>query len=871
MADKKYIKDLPLKQELDGTESVLIQDNESTKQVSLEAITNDVKQTSAARILEMETELAVERERINKLTTLGEGSTTGDAELLDMRIGADGRTYDTSGDALRKQVKRLNDHVLPSYYLDFKRRVDELEASNHTGKIYQATEDSLRVIENEVGTGNGGFSIKLNQTVTKIEFDLEELNFGVNLGLGYFTPNVGLKELYKTYSAPLSETKTNHKISFKLDWNAIQSSMDTKGYSELRFFVWNQVGSKIGGYNYLTNIRINDYRNSEKLNSVVTNIENELPDLIHRGQVTVGDIINESYLIDDISTVYPWNEGEMKYDGNQLTFSNNDSSSHKGFRTKFFKVYKQTRINVSGIVTSISGTLTVNISFVVKESGQREYETLKRISGTGSFNCTESISDLLAEKGEINLDTVYIVLSNSSSTLNVTLSGLTVTTKSSSFTENTLEDILNHEIKDNIPFENIKNVKRMLGTPEVLTKWNASMVETSYEDGILNLAHPQSSGNSGLITLPFTSETNFVAISGNIVDFADTSSSGNAKYVINVAGKKISDGSTTYITVYVLPKETGPFKTVIDLNFLTVYNDLDLSKPVQILLGNANGPVSISISDYKVYEGALLQTTYAGDTLLDSFINVDNALVSLNSKVSAIETSDSANILTSPNGTKYILQVSNNGTITCVPKIPNKVLFIGNSLLNGFGTFGMCASDSKHDYYYYVTQYLKQFHPDGTYDKLVGSTYETCETKEATKGWIEDNINTRATDYDLVIVQLGDNVNNDARNELFKTSCKDLLVGIRNHMPNARVVWAGEWYYSAKRQEIIATSCSETGSTFIDISDLAVIQANKGAIGNVITRDNGTTFTVDNSGVASHPGDKGMKAIADRMIEELFK
>ena len=90
-------------------------------------------------------------------------------------------------------------------------------------------------------------------------------------------------------------------------------------------------------------------------------------------------------------------------------------------------------------------------------------------------------------------------------------------------------------------------------------------------------------------------------------------------------------------------------------------------------------------------------------------------------------------------------------------------------------------------------------------------------------------------------------------------------------MPNARVVWAGEWYSSAKRQEIIANSCAETGSTFIDITDLAVIQANKGAIGNVITRDDGTTFTVDNSGVASHPGNAGMKAIADRMIEKLFE
>lgn len=870
MADKKYIKDLPLKQELDGTESVLIQDNESTKQASLEAITNDVKQTSAARILEMETELAVERKRINKLTSLGEGSTTGDAELLDMRIGADGRTYDTSGDALRRQVKRLNDHVLPSYYLDFKRRVDEYEASHYTRKIFQATEDSLRVIENEVTTGNGGFNIKLNRAITKIEFDLEELNFGVNLGLGYYNANGLLMKLYKAYAAPLSETKTNHKISFELDWNVIQSSIDTNGYAELRFLVFNQTGSKIGGYNYLTNIRVNNYRNSEKLNDAVTEIENELPDLIHRGQVTVGDIINEPYLIDDISTVYPWNEGEMKYDGNQLTFSHH-TSGNTGFRTKNFRVTKYSCIHVSGTVTSISGTLGVSISYVIKETGKRDYKTFGTLTDAVQFNYDISINDIIKSKGEIVLDTVYVVLSNAVENLDTTLSKLVITTKNSLFEEKSLEDILNYEIKDNISFANVKNVKRMLGTPEVLAKWNASKLETSYEDGILNVAHPQSGGNSGLITLPFTSETNFIVISGNIVAFSDTSSNGNAKYVINVAGKAVSTGSTTYITVYVLPRKTGPFKTVIDLNFYAVYHDLDLSKPVQILLGNSYGPVSISISDYKIYEGALVQTTYAGDTLLDSFINVDNALVSLNSKVSAIETSDSANILTSPNGTKYILQVSNNGIITCVPKIPNKVLFIGNSLLFGFSTFGMCASDSKHDYYYYVTQYLKQFHPDGTYDKLLGSTYEMCETKKAAKDWIENNIDTRTTDYDLVIVQLGDNINNDARNELFKTSCKDLLVGIRNHMPNARVVWAGEWYSRAERQEIIATSCSETGSTFIDISDLAVIQANKGAIGNVITRDDGTTFVVDNSGVASHPGDKGMKAIADRMIEKLFK
>ncbi len=88
-------------------------------------------------------------------------------------------------------------------------------------------------------------------------------------------------------------------------------------------------------------------------------------------------------------------------------------------------------------------------------------------------------------------------------------------------------------------------------------------------------------------------------------------------------------------------------------------------------------------------------------------------------------------------------------------------------------------------------------------------------------------------------------------------------------MPRARVVWAGEWYYTAQRQEIISKGCVETGSTFIDIVDLT-INENKGAIGDIITADNGTQTTVTSSGVASHPGNKGMKAIADRLIEKLF-
>lgn len=56
-------------------------------------------------------EVEVERQRITNLSTLSEGSTTGDAELIDGRVGADGVIYDNIGDSIRTQVNSKVDLV----------------------------------------------------------------------------------------------------------------------------------------------------------------------------------------------------------------------------------------------------------------------------------------------------------------------------------------------------------------------------------------------------------------------------------------------------------------------------------------------------------------------------------------------------------------------------------------------------------------------------------------------------------------------------------------------------------------------------------------------------------------------------------------
>ena len=90
----------------DGTMDLIINQN------VLEELNLQIKEKAN------EADLEIERKRIDSFSSLTEGSTTGDAELIDGRVGADGITYPNIGTSIRNQFAKI-DKITEVFPLEF--------------------------------------------------------------------------------------------------------------------------------------------------------------------------------------------------------------------------------------------------------------------------------------------------------------------------------------------------------------------------------------------------------------------------------------------------------------------------------------------------------------------------------------------------------------------------------------------------------------------------------------------------------------------------------------------------------------------------------------------------------------------------------
>ena len=560
--------------------------------------------------------------------------------------------------------------------------------------------------------------------------------------------------------------------------------------------------------------------------------------------------------IGDINNFRGWCLPIFEINNGLIHFKYESENGNSGIRTNdFIPVYNNIEIttHISEITT---GGLSLNLAYI-KQDGQIAYKQIVTYNETGEFNKNICVSDFK----EIDFSkSVYLVYANMGVTnVKFTFKVVESALLESDFIKKDLQSTLKviaNKLNAN-GYDNVVNNDTIIGDTNTLTIWGSPIytIDKSY----VHYKYTSDDGNNGLRTQPFKPTETFIGFSFEITEISKGS------LCLYVMGKD-ENGATLYLKIREF-HDVGKYKEIIDLNNLVVYRNLDLTKDIQVLVANNVGQVETTFKDFLVYENKYLNNASIKNTLGDTLVSLDAEIQSVKSEISTPK----KQFVVAPNGNKFMLSISDDGSFNSVPLIPNKTLFIGNSLLLGHGTFGMCASNSRSDYYHYVSEYIKTLNSKVTIERQQGSGFEGCTDMEQVNDWINQNINNKDNDFNLVYVQLGDNVNTTDKTNNFKTSCKYLLQYLRNKFKNARIIWVGMWYGTAEKLDIITNACSETGCEFIDITDLSTITENKAKIGYVVNYDDGTSKPVTSSGVASHPSDVGMKKIADRIIEKTFK
>lgn len=208
------------------------------------------------------------------------------------------------------------------------------------------------------------------------------------------------------------------------------------------------------------------------------------------------------------------------------------------------------------------------------------------------------------------------------------------------------------------------------------------------------------------------------------------------------------------------------------------------------------------------------------------------------------------------------------GQVEAQEKIkPLKVLFLGNSItkhgpnekIGWTGDWGMAASAEAKDYVHLVIQGLTA--QTGAIPNAMVRNIAEFERQHA--GYeIETKLaEAIAFQADLVILAIGENVPALATPEsqaIFEGEVVKLLQAVKSERQPRIIVRSCFWANQAK-DESLKKIAETTSATFVDINSLSKDEANYAR----------SERQFDHEGVANHPGDKGMAAIAEAILAAL--
>ncbi len=198
-----------------------------------------------------------------------------------------------------------------------------------------------------------------------------------------------------------------------------------------------------------------------------------------------------------------------------------------------------------------------------------------------------------------------------------------------------------------------------------------------------------------------------------------------------------------------------------------------------------------------------------------------------------------------------------------------KVLFLGNSItkhgpkadIDWSGNWGMAASAEAKDYVHLVTKALAE--KQGAVPEVL--VKNIADFERAYAGYDVAAKLKEAVDFqaDLIILAIGENVPGLKTAEdktKLQESVTKLLTTLRGDRKPTILVRSCFWANAAK-DEAIRGACTAVNGVYVDISALSKDEKNYAR----------SERPFKHAGVANHPGDAGMVAIAEAIVKALGK
>ena len=196
---------------------------------------------------------------------------------------------------------------------------------------------------------------------------------------------------------------------------------------------------------------------------------------------------------------------------------------------------------------------------------------------------------------------------------------------------------------------------------------------------------------------------------------------------------------------------------------------------------------------------------------------------------------------------------------------PQKILFVGNSLtshgpkadIDWHGNWGMAATSLDKDYVHVVTKALAT--KQGTTPEIMIKNVADFERNHVGYDIAGKYADAAAFKADLVILCIGENVpalKTPEAQAKYQEQVTALLKTLKAN-PKAQIIVRSSFWPSTAKDDAMRKACEAVGGTFVDISALAKDERNYAR----------SERPYKHAGVANHPGDRGMAAIAEEIVK----